>query len=180
VSAVPPGSACCPACAPPARCIWATTRRLCATGFRAAIPVRVLLLRCRLARADDGYEDTAGIPAAIARSDRLAGGGLNPGSQRCSCSRMCRARRTAPAAIDDHPARWLEAVPTYKDQQEQLKRQGPGTYGSWAIRCMQSADILIYRAAFCSRGRGQVAHVRSRARLRAASIISTGARPISS
>ncbi len=45
------------------------------------------------------------------------------------------------------PLGWLERVPTYKDQQEKLKERDLSTYGFLGYPLLQSADILIYRAA---------------------------------
>jgi tryptophanyl-tRNA synthetase len=57
------------------------------------------------------------------------------------------------------PLSWLERVPTYKDQQEQLKDKDLATYGFLGYPLLQSADILIYRPAFVPVGEDQVAHV---------------------
>jgi tryptophanyl-tRNA synthetase len=57
------------------------------------------------------------------------------------------------------PLGWLERVPTYKDQQAQLKEKDLATYGFLGYPLLQSADILIYRPAFVPVGDDQVAHV---------------------
>ncbi|MEJ2590734.1 MAG: tryptophan--tRNA ligase [Candidatus Thiodiazotropha sp.] len=57
------------------------------------------------------------------------------------------------------PLGWLERVPTYKDQQEKLKEKDLATYGFLGYPLLQSADILIYRAAHVPVGEDQVAHV---------------------
>ena len=57
------------------------------------------------------------------------------------------------------PLPWLERVPTYKDQQQKLKDRDLGTYGFLGYPLLQSADILIYRAAYVPVGEDQVAHV---------------------
>lgn len=57
------------------------------------------------------------------------------------------------------PLGWLERVPTYKDQQAQLKEKDLATYGFLGYPLLQSADILIYRPAFVPVGEDQVAHV---------------------
>ena len=57
------------------------------------------------------------------------------------------------------PLSWLERVPTYKDQQEQLKTRDLTTYGFLGYPLLQTADILIYRAGFVPVGEDQVAHV---------------------
>ena len=53
----------------------------------------------------------------------------------------------------------MSACPSYKDQQEQLKEKDLATYGFLGYPLLQSADILIYRAAYVPVGEDQVAHV---------------------
>ena len=57
------------------------------------------------------------------------------------------------------PLGWLERVPTYKDQQEQLKERDLATYGFLGYPLLQSADILLYRPMYIPVGEDQVAHV---------------------
>jgi tryptophanyl-tRNA synthetase len=57
------------------------------------------------------------------------------------------------------PLSWLERVPTYKDQQAQLREKDLATYGFLGYPLLQSADILIYRPAYVPVGEDQVAHV---------------------
>ena len=57
------------------------------------------------------------------------------------------------------PRGWLERVPTYKDQQEKLSEKDLGTYGFLGYPLLQSADILVYRAAQVPVGEDQVPHV---------------------
>ncbi|MHB1021560.1 MAG: tryptophan--tRNA ligase [Acidobacteriaceae bacterium] len=57
------------------------------------------------------------------------------------------------------PLGWLERVPTYKDQQEQLKEKDLATYGFLGYPLLQSADILVYQPDFVPVGQDQVAHV---------------------
>jgi tryptophanyl-tRNA synthetase len=57
------------------------------------------------------------------------------------------------------PLSLLERVPTYKDQQEQLKEKDLATYGFLGYPLLQSADILIYQASYVPVGQDQVAHV---------------------
>jgi tryptophanyl-tRNA synthetase len=54
---------------------------------------------------------------------------------------------------------WLERVPTYKEQKENLKDKDLSTYGFLGYPLLQSADILLYRPAFVPVGQDQVAHV---------------------
>lgn len=57
------------------------------------------------------------------------------------------------------PLGWLERVPTYKDQQEQLSEKDLNTYGFLGYPLLQSADILLYKPDFVPVGADQVAHV---------------------
>src|SRR5246127_4844719 len=57
------------------------------------------------------------------------------------------------------PLGWLERVPTYKEQRENLKDKDLGTYGFLGYPLLQSADILVYQADFVPVGQDQVAHV---------------------
>src|SRR5665213_1853064 len=108
-----------------------------------------------------GYEDTSGLPAAIREVmiDWLAAG-LNPGVA------TLFVQSHVPEHAELHlllsmitPLGWLERVPTYKDQQEQLKDKDLATYGFLGYPLLQSADILLYRPAFVPVGEDQVAHV---------------------
>jgi len=57
------------------------------------------------------------------------------------------------------PLPWLERVPTYKEQIEQLREKDLNTYGFLGYPLLQSADILIYRADFVPVGEDQKPHV---------------------
>lgn len=57
------------------------------------------------------------------------------------------------------PLGWLERVPTYKEQQQNIKDKDLNTYGFLGYPVLQSADILIYRADFVPVGEDQVAHI---------------------
>jgi len=57
------------------------------------------------------------------------------------------------------PLGWLERVPSYKEQKENLKDKDLGTYGFLGYPLLQSADILIYQANFVPVGEDQVPHV---------------------
>jgi len=57
------------------------------------------------------------------------------------------------------PLSWLERVPSYKDQQEQLREKDLATYGFLGYPLLQSADILLYKPEFVPVGQDQVAHV---------------------
>ena len=57
------------------------------------------------------------------------------------------------------PLGWLERVPTFKDQQEQLKDRDLATYGFLGYPLLQAADILIYKAAGVPVGEDQLSHI---------------------
>ncbi|AFM42186.1 tryptophanyl-tRNA synthetase [Desulfosporosinus acidiphilus SJ4] len=59
------------------------------------------------------------------------------------------------------PLSWLERVPTYKDQIQQLSLQGKdlGTYGFLGYPMLMSADILVYKADTVPVGEDQLPHV---------------------
>jgi len=57
------------------------------------------------------------------------------------------------------PLGWLERVPTYKEQRDNIQDKDLGTYGFLGYPVLQSADILIYKADVVPVGEDQVAHV---------------------
>lgn len=57
------------------------------------------------------------------------------------------------------PVSWLERVPTYKDQQTELKEKDLSTYGFLGYPVLQAADILIYRADLVPVGVDQLPHL---------------------
>ena len=57
------------------------------------------------------------------------------------------------------PIPWLERVPTYKDQRDQLSEKDLSTYGFLGYPLLQTADIIIYNAQFVPVGEDQVPHL---------------------
>lgn len=57
------------------------------------------------------------------------------------------------------PLGWLERVPTYKEQQENISGKDLSTYGFLGYPLLQAADILIYQPDYVPVGQDQVAHV---------------------
>jgi tryptophanyl-tRNA synthetase len=57
------------------------------------------------------------------------------------------------------PLSWLERVPTYKDQIEQLRTKDLATYGFLGYPVLQTADIAIYRANLVPVGEDQASHL---------------------
>jgi tryptophanyl-tRNA synthetase len=108
-----------------------------------------------------GYDDTARLQEYIrdVLIDWLAAG-LNPGVA------TLFIQSHVPEHAELHlllsmitPLGWLERVPTYKDQQAELKEKDLATYGFLGYPVLQSADILLYRPAFVPVGEDQAAHV---------------------
>jgi tryptophanyl-tRNA synthetase len=57
------------------------------------------------------------------------------------------------------PIPWLERVPTYKDQQEQLAEKDLSTLGFLGYPLLQTADVTMYDANFVPVGKDQVVHL---------------------
>jgi tryptophanyl-tRNA synthetase len=57
------------------------------------------------------------------------------------------------------PLPWLERVPTYKEQRDQLAEKDLSTYGFLGYPLLQTADIIIYNAHFVPVGEDQVPHL---------------------
>ena len=108
-----------------------------------------------------GYDDTSkieqyGREIAI---DWLAAG-LNPGV----ATLFIQSR--VPEHAELHlllsmitPLGWLERVPTYKEQIEQLRERDLGTYGFLGYPVLQTADIALYRANLVPVGKDQESHI---------------------
>src|SRR5580658_3734659 len=61
------------------------------------------------------------------------------------------------------PIGWLERVPTFKEKRELMEEKGEGdetvSYGLLGYPCLQTADILVYRANVVPVGKDQAAHL---------------------
>jgi len=57
------------------------------------------------------------------------------------------------------PLGWLERVPTYKEQQENITGKDLSTYGFLGYPVLMTSDILLYKADFVPVGEDQAAHV---------------------
>jgi tryptophanyl-tRNA synthetase len=57
------------------------------------------------------------------------------------------------------PIPWLERVPTYKEQQEQLTEKDLSTLGFLGYPLLQAADVAIYDGRFVPVGEDQVPHL---------------------
>src|SRR5258708_1322709 len=57
------------------------------------------------------------------------------------------------------PLAWLERVPSYKEQQQQLQEKDLSTYGFLGYPVLQTADIIIYKADAVPVGEDQAPHL---------------------
>jgi tryptophanyl-tRNA synthetase len=107
------------------------------------------------------YED----PSIIAESTRdmvidWLAAGVNPGNATLFVqSRIPEHAELHTLLSMITPLGWLERVPSFKDQQDKIKDRDLATYGFLGYPLLQSADILMYKAAFVPVGEDQVAHV---------------------
>ncbi|MGD0888094.1 MAG: tryptophan--tRNA ligase [Acidobacteriaceae bacterium] len=107
------------------------------------------------------YADTSGLKENVRQValDFLAAG-LDP--KRCTIFVQSKVPAHAELGLllgMITPLSWLERVPSYKDQQEQLKEKDLGTFGFLGYPLLMSADILVYQADFVPVGQDQAAHV---------------------
>jgi tryptophanyl-tRNA synthetase len=57
------------------------------------------------------------------------------------------------------PVPWLERVPTYKEQRDQISERDLSTYGFLGYPLLQTADIIMYNAQLVPVGEDQVPHL---------------------
>ncbi|MEK6407278.1 MAG: tryptophan--tRNA ligase [Acidobacteriota bacterium] len=57
------------------------------------------------------------------------------------------------------PLGWLERVPTYKEQRENIADKDIGNYAFLGYPVLQAADIIMYKADFVPVGKDQASHV---------------------
>jgi tryptophanyl-tRNA synthetase len=57
------------------------------------------------------------------------------------------------------PVPWLERVPTYKEQQQQITEKDLSTYGFLGYPVLQTADIVVYKADAVPVGEDQAPHI---------------------
>lgn len=57
------------------------------------------------------------------------------------------------------PLGWLERVPTYKEQIQQLENKDLATYGFLGYPVLQTVDIIVYRAHYVPVGEDQASHL---------------------
>ena len=57
------------------------------------------------------------------------------------------------------PLGWLERVPTYKEQRENITEKDIGNYAFLGYPVLQAADIIMYKADYVPVGKDQASHV---------------------
>jgi tryptophanyl-tRNA synthetase len=107
------------------------------------------------------YADPSDVHAATfnATADLMAAG-LDP--QKCVIFLQSEVKQHAELHLllsMVTPLPWLERVPSFKDQQEQLTEKDLNTYGFLGYPLLQTADIIIYRAAYVPVGEDQASHL---------------------
>src|SRR4051812_20583281 len=107
------------------------------------------------------YKDTSGL--AMAQREMFAdwiAAGLDP--ERCTLFIQSHVKQHAELFVllgMITPLGWLERVPTFKEQQEQLKEKDLNTYGFLGYPALQTADVAVYGADAVPVGQDQVAHL---------------------
>ena len=106
-------------------------------------------------------EDTRAVPE---NTIEIATGWLAAGLDPAKCTMFVQSR--VPEHAELHlllsmitPLGWLERVPTYKEQIEQLSDKDLSTYGFLGYPLLQAADIVMYEADLVPVGEDQVPHV---------------------
>jgi tryptophanyl-tRNA synthetase len=107
------------------------------------------------------YADTSRVRQIVfeAAADLLSAG-LDP--QKCTIFLQSEVKEHAELHLllsMVTPLPWLERVPTFKDQQEQLQEKELNTYGFLGYPLLQTADIIVYRAHYVPVGEDQAAHL---------------------
>jgi tryptophanyl-tRNA synthetase len=107
------------------------------------------------------YKDTSNIAQAQREmfADWIAAG-LDP--ERCTLFIQSHVKQHAELFLIlgmITPLGWLERVPTYKEQQDQLKEKDLNTYGFLGYPLLQTADVALYGADAVPVGQDQVSHL---------------------
>src|SRR5438105_3759868 len=107
------------------------------------------------------YKATGGIATAQREmfADWIAAG-LDP--ERCTLFIQSHVKQHAELFLllaMVSPLGWLERVPTYKEQQEQLKEKDLNTFGFLGYPVLQTADVALYNGDAVPVGQDQVSHL---------------------
>jgi tryptophanyl-tRNA synthetase len=107
------------------------------------------------------YADTSGLQTNIQEmvTDWLAAGLDPPRATLFIQSRLLEHAELTLLFSMVTPLGWLERVPSYKEQLENIKDRDLHTYGFLGYPVLQAADILMYKANVVPVGEDQVPHV---------------------
>jgi len=106
------------------------------------------------ANPDNIYQNTWDVVIDLLAS------GINPGSTHLFIqSRIPEHAELHTLLSMITPLSWLERVPTYKDQIQNLKEKDLSTYGFLGYPLLMSADILLYKTAYVPVGEDQLPHI---------------------
>ena len=107
------------------------------------------------------YADTSGIaPNTMDVALDFLAAGLDPA--KCTIFVQSAVRQHAELSLllgMITPLGWLERVPSYKEQQENLTGKDLTTYGFLGYPLLMASDILLYQPDFVPVGQDQQAHV---------------------
>ena len=107
------------------------------------------------------YADTSQIaPHAMEVALDFLGGGLDP--EKCTIFVQSKVKQhfELPLYLGMiTPLGWLERVPSYKEQQENLAHKDLTNFGFLGYPVLMASDILLYQADFVPVGQDQQAHV---------------------
>jgi tryptophanyl-tRNA synthetase len=107
------------------------------------------------------YADTSAIKQNTIEmvSDWLAAG-LDPARSTIFIQSMVPAHSELHLILSAvTPLGWLERVPTYKEQRENITTKDIGNYAFLGYPVLQAADIIMYKANYVPVGKDQASHV---------------------
>jgi len=104
------------------------------------------------ATAGDGF-----IEVRYRRDDRFGGGAASVDWRKCR--KLVRAAELFLLLSMVVPVPWLERVPTYKEQIDQLSDKDLSTVGFLSYPLLQTADVVMYNAKYVPVGDDQVPHL---------------------
>jgi tryptophanyl-tRNA synthetase len=107
------------------------------------------------------YADTSGIaPNTLEAALDFLAAGLNPQKSTIFVQSQVKPHFELPLYLGMiAPLGWLERVPSYKEQQENLSHKDLTTYGFLGYPLLMASDILLYQSQFVPVGQDQQAHV---------------------
>ena len=158
----PPGRrASSPACGRPAACISATSSARSATGCRCRTQYDCFYFVADWHALTSDFADTSQLTTYT--YDNVAdwiGAGLDPEKSTFFIQSLVPEHAELYLLLSMVvPVPWLERVPTYKEQQENLKDKDLSSIGFLGYPLLQTADVAIYDARFVPVGEDQVAHL---------------------